>query len=207
LDSSELIVLRKIKHSESSLVAGGISPDYGRLDFYVKGALKLSRSKFPCLDLFRSVKVSFRMRHEGLLSIHGADHLKSRDGLARSPALYMDACSAAAFALKNSKFMVSRPLVYRCAGRLLDCLQDEAVSPPAPGLPGVSPLLIIKTAFLLEDGLAPEDFGLGAGTARFIEELPSFSEDDRTPRPEVFDGMSAFAAALDRILARSGFSL
>ena len=41
------IILRKIPYQESSLIVSGLSPDFGRLDFLLKGARGTGAKKFP----------------------------------------------------------------------------------------------------------------------------------------------------------------
>ena len=100
---SELIILKKIPYKESSLIVSGLSSEFGRLDFVAKGAEKISKKKFPAIDLFRIVSIEFNPDKDFLQSVYKAEIIENFDAIAESSASFKEACAIAAFVLKNTK--------------------------------------------------------------------------------------------------------
>ena len=74
LCQTDYIILRKIPFQESSLVVSGISPDYGRLDFLLKGARSAGGKKFPYAGLFRELQVEFQDNRSGSSLLYMKTH-------------------------------------------------------------------------------------------------------------------------------------
>lgn len=175
------IILRKTPFQESSLVVAGLSPDYGRLDFLIKGARSIGRRKFPVAELFRELSIQFREpRGHGLLTMRSCEPLESFDALALRPGNYMAACEYAAFLLRHTKPMLEcheASLALRTALRRL-CAEPS----PEPWL------CLAKLAFLHESGFVPErlsgeDAGEGRRQSLLVGALECAAA--RGPLPEV----------------------
>ena len=46
-EKTTYIILRKIPFQDSSLIVSGLSPEFGRLDFLLRGARGTGAKKFP----------------------------------------------------------------------------------------------------------------------------------------------------------------
>jgi len=148
LAASELIILRKQPYKESSLIVSGLSGEFGRLDFIAKGAGKISKKKFPTIDLFRIVSIDFNPDKDTLQSIYKAEIVENFDAIAESPASFRDACSIASFVLKNTKTHMHCDFLFKSVRTALSRLCAA---------PGKFPCLaLVKLAYLSENGLLPE---------------------------------------------------
>jgi recombinational DNA repair protein (RecF pathway) len=58
--ATTIIVLKKIPYQESSLIVSSISAEYGKVDFIVKGARRITKKKQPIVDLFRELNIEYR---------------------------------------------------------------------------------------------------------------------------------------------------
>ena len=59
-EKTTYIILRKIPFQDSSLIVSGLSPEFGRLDFLLRGARGTGAKKFPYAELFRELAIEFR---------------------------------------------------------------------------------------------------------------------------------------------------
>lgn len=144
------ILLRKTPFQESSLIVSGVSPDYGRIDFLLKGAKLVGKKKFPEAELFREFQVIFReaKNADGLATLISAEPAAVHDGIAFRPEHYISACNFAAFLLRNTRPMLPVPISYRAFLLLLDRLEKYSDSEPW--------LSLAMYAFLYENGLVPQ---------------------------------------------------
>ncbi|MBO5959579.1 MAG: recombination protein O N-terminal domain-containing protein [Lentisphaeria bacterium] len=144
------ILLRKTPFQESSLIVSGLSPDFGRIDFLLKGAKLVSKKKFPEAELFREFQVIFREARnaEGLANLISAEPVAAHDGIASNPDHYIAACNFAAFLLRNTKPMLPVPLSFRAFQLLLNRLEKSRTAEPW--------LSLARYAFLYENGLVPQ---------------------------------------------------
>lgn len=151
--NTELVVLKKVKYQESSLIVHGISPDYGRLDLLIKGALKLGKKAFPAVDLFREIQVEFKESHgSSLHSIYSAELLCAHDAIANYPDNYITANNLGAFLLKNSHPELPCPLTYDAFINALRHLSGETEAVWNASQCVVS----VKAVYLQEHGLLPD---------------------------------------------------
>jgi len=158
LETTNVIVLRKMPYKESSLILGTLSADYGKIDLIAKGARKLSKKQFPAFDLFREVQVTFP--HNGKDNLHNATNaelIQSNDSLANIPENFEIASKIGDFILKNSAPDLPSPLVYDA---MRNILRNWALQGEKQNFPWTSQQcsVIIKTSYLYENGLLP-DFG------------------------------------------------
>ncbi len=92
LIETRFLILRKTPFSETSLIVGGISPEFGQLHFLVRGARKLSKRSFPVADLFRVLQVKYAPSNKGTLyTWRCADLEASYSDVAQSTATYTTA--------------------------------------------------------------------------------------------------------------------
>lgn len=147
MTESNIIVLRKIPYSESSLVIATISLTHGRLDFIVKGALRLEKKKMPQVDLFRELSVNFREETKGLHPLYHCDIVSIFDGIASISGNYTAATEIANFALANSKPMLPSPKLYATVKNSFAILSKTKPKYPL--------ITIVKLAYLDEHGLIP----------------------------------------------------
>jgi DNA repair protein RecO len=152
--SVEIIVLKKIAYKESSLIISGLNPDYGKLDFMIRGARKYSKKKFPAVDLFRLIQVDFKENSHGLQTLYSAELIKAYDSLALRPDNFMATCDLASFILRHTRSMLPCPDLYAAFKKLLEVYSDgKPTSLPMPEL--------VKLVYFEENGLLPEKLSSG----------------------------------------------
>ena len=117
---TDYMILRRTPYMESSLIVSGISPDFGRLDFLLRGARKTGRKNFPFACLFRELSIEFRLpRGESTLSsLQSHEPLRSHDDLALAPETYLAACDIASFLLRNTRFQLPVPRTFRALSNM-----------------------------------------------------------------------------------------
>lgn len=147
---TEYIILRKTPFRDTSLIVAGISPDFGRMDFMLKGARSLSAKKFPHAELFRELHIDFKepKTHSGLFSMSSHESLTSHDAIALKIENYLAACEFSLFLLRHSHPMLEMPMTYRASCTLFTRL--ESVDRPEPWIS------FAKLAFLYEGGFLPD---------------------------------------------------
>jgi len=146
--STPVLVLRKTPYSETSVIAATLSPEHGRIDFMVKGAKQISKKKFPQVDLFRELEVSFNHKSSGLNNMHSVEILHTFDSIANFPANYLRACKAGIFILRNSQSMLPSPEVYSALKTAFAALGKSKTEVPWTEL--------VKLVYLDEHGFLPE---------------------------------------------------
>lgn len=154
---TDYIILRKTPFQESSLIVNGLSPDFGRLDFLLKGACGTGAKKFPYAGLFRELTIEFRENtgNSTLSYMKSHEPKASFDAIANQPENYMQMCSYAQFLLKHTHSMLELPHTYEALRVLLNRLSS-------PG-GGAFSIAAAKLVFLQESGFVPD---AGAGDSR-----------------------------------------
>ncbi len=172
------IILRKTPFQESSLVLAGLSPDFGRIDFIVKGARSLSSKKFPIYELFRELSIQFKELKTGTLStFQSAEPSESFDELASRPANYMAACEYAAFLLKHSQPHLECGQTYKSFKKALGSLRTEESPERA--------ITLARLAFLHESGLLPDNLSEDSdGRAALLQKILAFALGE-APEPKL----------------------
>ena len=180
LCQTDYIILRKIPFQESSLVVSGLSPDYGRLDFLLKGARGSGAKKFPYAGLFRELNVEFRenTNHSGLLYLRSHEPKSNFDTIANYPDNYIRLCSWIPFLLKHTRPMLALPLTYRALHGVLKRLSSSPDSE--------FPLAAAELVFLRESGLVP-DVPEDSQRADALETLLHYAVEPDSPEPEFSD--------------------
>ena len=141
------MILRKTPFRDTSLVVAGISADYGRLDFVLKGARAIGKKQFPTADVFREYLLEFRpsRRPESMPTLVSLDLTASHDGIAQSMDCYLAACSFAAETLRRAQPMLEMPLAWQAFSVMLTRM-ERTLSPKIP-------LMLARLAVLREHGM------------------------------------------------------
>ena len=178
LCQTDYIILRKIPFQESSLVVSGISPDYGRLDFLLKGARSSGGKKFPYAGLFRELQVEFRADpvREGLLYMKSHEPKTSFDAVAGYPENYLRLCDWIPFLLKHTRPMLELRETYAALKLALTRLSS----------PGGSEfqLAAARLVFLRESGYVPEAAANETGQSEVLEKILAYALDPVMPEPD-----------------------
>jgi len=141
------MILRKTPFRDTSLVVAGISADYGRLDFVLKGARAIGKKQFPTADVFREFLLEFRpsRRAESMPTLVSLDLAASHDGIAQSMDCYLAACSFAVETLRRAQPMLEMPLTWQAFSVMLTRM-ERTLSPNIP-------LMLARLAVLREHGM------------------------------------------------------
>ena len=171
------MILRKIPYQESSLVVSGISPDFGRLDFLLKGARSSGGKKFPYAGLFRELQVEFRENPSGsgLLYMKTHEPLADFDAIASYPENYLLLCDWVQFLLKHTRPMLELHDTYSALRTALSRLTR-------PG-GGEFQLAAAKLVFLQESGFVPDPPQDDPQRAAALEKLLSYATDPEQTEP------------------------
>ena len=156
LETTNVLILRKMPYKESSLILGTLSAEFGKIELIAKGARKLSKKQFPAFDLFREVQVTFpNTGKDGLHTATNAEIIRSNDSLANVPQNYETALKIGDFILKNSVPDLPSPLIYEAMKNILHNWALEGKKQEYPWS-NIQCSVIIKTSYLYENGLLPE---------------------------------------------------
>ncbi len=171
IHETSLIVLRRIPYSETSLVANCLSPDLGRVDILVKGALRMEKRKFPEIDLFNEIAVFFRESRSGTLhTLTKSELLASALEIADHPANLASAMDIARFILANTHFNMHTPRLYKAMRTMIaDLMTADA---------GASWRTFIRLVYLDEQGFLPNYDGKteSANFAKMLHDVFSFCD-------------------------------
>ncbi|MBN2643152.1 MAG: recombination protein O N-terminal domain-containing protein [Victivallales bacterium] len=153
MENAEVLVLKKNRFKESSLIVSGLSPDDGRIDFVMKGAYSENKNKFPVIDLFRVVSIEFKPVREGMPTVYSAEALDSYETLSSDPDNYLCACELARFVLDNTEKSLPCPELYGAMNHVLACLCGDHTDTL---MTRHQCSLLVRLAYLNENGLLPE---------------------------------------------------
>jgi len=177
--SGPFIVLDKRPYRESALLLRGVNPDYGRISFILHGA---QSGKNPQADLYRELEIEFEDKEtpQELYTAKKTDLLTDFSPLADHPRHYLMAGKIGSFLLNNMPPGEPQPYTYDSLRSVLGnlALADET------SWTLVQCAVVIKTAFLYENGMLPE--GSGAAQNEFMENLVAAGIDN-SPLPECPD--------------------
>lgn len=181
-EKTSYIILRKIPFQESSLIVSGLSPEFGRLDFLLKGARGTGAKKFPYAELFRELTIEFRpprTQADGTLCTMTAHELAaSFDAIAARTENYLAMCDYAAFLLKHTRPMLEAPETFHALETLL-CRLTGANHPAFPAAAA-------KLVFLKESGFLPETFGEDSQRReQILNSILEYAGDPRLPEPDL----------------------
>lgn len=106
------LILRCTGYSESSVIAAGLTPHHGQIHFLVRGGKKLGAKRFPMIDLFRLVHVSYRDTGRELLHPGKMEPAEFFGDVARHVTAYRTAGWLAQFALANVPAGLEHPRLF-----------------------------------------------------------------------------------------------
>ena len=174
--SGSFIVLDKSPYRDSALLLRGISPDYGRISFILHGG---QSAKTPVADIFRELEIEFEDKNipQELYTAKKADILTDFTPVAEHPKSFRMAGRIAAFLLGYMPPAVPQPYTYDTLRSVLAnlALADEN------SWSLVQCAVVIKTAFLYENGMLPE--GGSPEQNEFLENLVAAGIDN-SPLPD-----------------------
>ena len=147
IKKTSVIILRKTPYKETSLIVSSLSPYYGRLDFILKGELKITKKKIPTVDLFRELEIEYKDRDVELISPSTMDLLNSYDDISLYPKYFATACKIAIFLLKNTYSGIPCKNSYSSIKNILSKLSTNTEI--------LYPETLIKLEYLNENGLLP----------------------------------------------------
>ena len=194
---TDYIILRKVPFQESSLVVSGLSPDFGRLDFLLKGARGSGAKKFPYAGLFRELTVEFRENPSGagLLYLKSHEPKSNFDRIAEQPENYLRICGWVQFLLKHTRPMLELRQTYDALRLVLSRL----CTPEG----GEFELAAAELVFLRESGFvpeSPEDPRRAAALEKLLDyalvptaEVPAFAPEYRTRLIEWIHALGRYA--------------
>jgi recombinational DNA repair protein (RecF pathway) len=155
---TRFLVLRLTSYSDTSLIVAGLTPGLGQVHFLARGAKRLGPKRFPLLDLFRVLQVSYRDTGAELHRLGGADLVADHAGVARHLTAFQTAGWLAQFALANAPAGLGQEALFEALcvglGRLAGLRpEDDAVALADSVVVGV------LLAYLREGGWLAEQDG------------------------------------------------
>ena len=177
--STKIIALKKTAYQESSLIISSISAEYGKIDFVVKGARRISKKEQPIVDIFRELAVEFRETRSGLNNPQSLDLVEEYDKIALNPDIFIKVSRLASFLLKNIYPHVPCDRVYSAFKNLLRKSADGSIE--------TFDFTLLKLVFLFENGLLPAHFETNSDSSfqytveekkqrKFLNRLISYAE-------------------------------
>jgi len=163
--TSNCIILKKMPYKESSLIVSALSPEFGKIDFLIKGALKFKNKSLPVIDLFRVIEVKIKNIHKkSLHSIYSASLITAFDDIPLSMDNYNHACDISQFLLYNSHPYVPVPKTFIASLSAFDSL-SRIKNDPTPWV------MLVKLVFLYENGFLPEMPDDDSGRMKLLQTL------------------------------------
>lgn len=155
--SGPFIVLEKRPYREAALLLRGVSPDYGKVSFVLHGGQSLSKSA-PQADIFREVEIEFEDDGSGreLFTARKVETVLDLSSIADNSRNYRMAGKIAAFLLNNMPPGDVQLHTYEALRSVLCNLAGLDAGHPVWSLVQCS--VVIKSAFLYENGMLPEAF-------------------------------------------------
>ena len=129
------------------MIVSTLSPDYGKIDFVIKGAKRISKRAFPVVDIFREFNVEFREKENTKLNVPmSLDLLAEYDDLALFPEKLRECAETTRFLLRNVYPHVACYLVYSAFINMLKMYSKGADFPS----------FFVRLVYLYENGLLPQ---------------------------------------------------
>ena len=154
---ARFLVLRLTPYSDTSLIVAGLTPELWQVHFLVRGAKRLGPKRFPLLDLFRVLQVSYRDTGAELHRLGGADLVADHGGVARNLTAFQTAGWLARFALANAPAGLVQEALFEALcvglGRLASLTPaDDAVAVADAVVVGVLLAYLQEGGWLAEQG-------------------------------------------------------
>lgn len=99
--STDFLALRKTPYQEHALIVTGVSPDQGRMSFFVRRPSSTSRRAYTHLDLFQLVHLDYRQSASELCYANNIELVADYCGVAVKQDAYRAACWISQFTLAN----------------------------------------------------------------------------------------------------------
>ena len=99
--STDFLALRKTPYQEHALIVTGVSPDQGRMSFFVRRPASTSRRSYTHLDLFQLVRLDYRQSVSELCYASNMELVADYCGVAANQEAYQAACWISQFTLAN----------------------------------------------------------------------------------------------------------
>lgn len=146
---TQYLILRKTPFQESSYVVSGFSPEYGRLDFLIKGARSMSKKKFPIIDLYRKYRIFFRppKSNASITYLISIELIETYDHIALSVPCFCAVAYLASSLLKFVQPMTSVQNEWKAFSLALKRMNSTKEPQPF--------LTLAKLVFLKEQGIFP----------------------------------------------------
>ena len=191
--STEIIIIRKFPYNETSLIAAGLTPEFGKITLLIKGAFRKNNSTMPVIDLFRVLEVQFKKNlQKDLYPVYSASLLRNYDNIASSLKNYNEACSICSFIFSNTHPFISVPGTFKSVCKAFESLSEAEDS-------SVPWYMLVKLAFLYENGFLPEIEQDASGRLELLNAMLLASTGFR-PLPDVDDNyMKAFHGWIDNV--------
>jgi recombinational DNA repair protein (RecF pathway) len=142
-----IIVLKKTLYQESSIIISSISPDYGKLDFLLRGEKRITKKRFPSVDLFRELNIEYKEKNSRLYTPIEMELINTYDQIAYNPKFFTEICQVSLFILKNTETNIQYNNLYRTLKNILHSSTENN--------PFTYPETVIKFIYLYENGLLP----------------------------------------------------
>ena len=116
MNETDYIILRKTPFRESSLIVSGITPEYGRLDFILRGGASIKNKAFHAAGLFRELHVEFKTKGDdfnGLQPAVKTELITNYDSIAENIPGYFAACELSPMLLANTAPLIPIPETYK----------------------------------------------------------------------------------------------
>lgn len=167
MSETDYIILKKTPFRETSLIVSGISPEFGRLDFMMRGYASGKSGKFSIAGSFRELHIEFKTKKEdlsGLLTAGKTELITNYDSIAENIPGYLAACELAAMLLKNTAPMIPIPETYRTFSLFLQAIQNRK---------NPEPYVSLVYLMLLQEGgeLPPQDGKAGEFLIRLLNRV------------------------------------
>lgn len=145
---TDFLVLRTVACGENSLVASGVSPQFGRVSFLVWGGQSGGRRR-PCVfGLFRRLQVRYVPQDSDMQTHAEATIEQDYGGVSQHYERYEAGCYLARFALDNVLPGMSAPVFFEALVMAFRRLSETSV-----GVPSI--IMGVLMVYMQENGLLP----------------------------------------------------
>jgi recombinational DNA repair protein (RecF pathway) len=175
---TQLLILKKVPYGESSLIVNCLSGEFGRVDILVKGARRLGKKKFPEIDIFNEISISFRESQTGTLhTMINSELLSSAIDMANFPNNLGSAINCAGFIIANTHFNMHTSRLYMALKKMISDFSEREFDGAWRSF--------IRLIYLDEQGFLPryEDNPAFANFANLIKNIIEYCEGRSNFRP------------------------
>ena len=150
-ETTEAIVLKKTKFSESSLIFTTLTSHNGKQQFIVKGAQGFKKKPTPFIDLLRHLRITYKSpSKQDLITIREVDLIQSFESVASKPANFRAAMWLCDFINKNTQINEKVPNLFLALEAAFSRLASHDFEWVKPSVLGVCFVM------LSDNGLLPD---------------------------------------------------